>query len=175
MAASRFLSKRWLLLTLCLTLLFGLSACQTPLDETGMRNQSVANQIADIAKASGFADGSVNRQCEIELDCSYNGVFVFSSEGEIEKKSVPALCNKMLDFVAAAKFTSWNPKTDLARRDREITTCIHDMSVESSENFRETGALQSEGHKVDIVFLSGVGPVTGSSKKLSYFINVIVG
>ena len=170
--------RRWLHVLVGFGLIVGLSSCQalldkvqTPLDENGKRNQMVANQLGEIASKYGFKDGSVGRDCEIEFDCTYDGVFSYEQDGPITADAVPAFCDRLLKFVAAAKFTSWNPESDTKQRQDTLNQCI-ELSHPAGANFSVSGAVQIDGHTVRVILVTGVQEELDKQGKMFYWISV---
>ena len=159
-------------------LIVGLSGCQTlldevqtPLDENGKRNQQVANQLGEIASKYGFKDGSVGRDCEIEINCTYDGVFSYEQSGPITLDEVPAFCDRLLNFVAAAKFTSWNPESDTKQRQDTLNQCI-ELSHPGGGNFSVSGAVQIDSQMVNVSLITGVQDDLNNQGKIFYWISV---
>lgn len=159
-------------------LIVSLSGCQalldevqTPLDEKGKRNQEVAIQLGEVASKYGFKDGSVGRDCEIEINCTYDGVFSYEQNGPITADAVPAFCDRLLNFVAAAKFTSWNPESDTKQRQDTLNQCIK-VSHPGGANFRVSGAIQIDGQTVQVTLITGVQEDLENQGKMFYWISV---
>lgn len=172
------LGRRWLLVLVGSVLIVTLSGCQallnevqTPLDENGKRNQEVAIQLGEIASRYGFKDGSVGRDCEIEFDCTYDGVFSYEQSGPITLDEVPTYCDRLLNFVAAAKFTSWNPESDTKMRQDTLNRCI-ELSHPAGGNFSVLGALQIDSQTVNVLLNTGVQDDLNNQGKLFYWISV---
>lgn len=171
-------SRKWLHVLVGFVLIGSLAGCQalldhvqTPLDEKGKRNQEAANQLGEIASKYGFKGGSVGRDCEIEIDCTYDGVFSYMQNGPITADAVPDFCDRLLNFVAAAKFTSWNPESDKKQRRDTLDQCIK-FSHPTGENFRVSGAIQIDGQTVEVFLTTGVQEDLENQGKMFYWISV---
>lgn len=170
--------RRWLHVLVGFVLIVSLSGCQallnevqTPLDENGKRNQEVANQLGQIASKYGFGAGSVGRDCEIEINCTYDGVFSYDQHGPITEDEVPDFCDRLLKFVAAAKFTSWNPESDTKQRQDTVNQCIK-FSHPGGANFYVSGAVQIDGQTVQVTLTTGVQEDLENQGKMFYWISV---